>query len=155
MRVYTHIQIVEPVETACVCTTLRMTTRVINQVYDAAIGGAGLRATGYAILARLDADGPLSITDLARRLALERSTCSRELQPLVRAGLVDLEPGGDRRRRVAGLSPAGRALLAEARPRWRRAQEQVIERFGNAETETLLTALRRLRATAEDVTGTE
>jgi DNA-binding MarR family transcriptional regulator len=128
-----------------------MTTRAVNQVYNGALGRAGLRATGYTILSRLDGDGPLAITDLARRLALERTTCSRELQPLVDDGLVELRPGGDRRRRVAHLTPVGRARLAEARPHWRRAQDLVAERFGSAETELLLTALRALRASAEEL----
>ena len=134
------------------CTTLRMATRAVNQVYDTALASAGLRATGYTILARLGGDGPMSITELARRLTLERTTCSRELQPLVGAGLVELRPGGDRRRRVAHLTPAGEARLASAHPSWRRAQERVIARFGGGETETLLAGLRELRATAQSLT---
>jgi DNA-binding MarR family transcriptional regulator len=143
---------VEPVDTPCVCTTLRMATRAVNQVYDTALASSGLRATGYTILARLAGDGPMSITQLARRLTLERTTCSRELNPLVDAGLVELRRGGDRRRRDAHLTPAGEARLARARPHWERAQERVIARFGDAETETLLAALRELRATAQSLT---
>jgi hypothetical protein len=52
------VQQPEPLETTCVCTTLRMTTRSIARLYDDALAPAGLRTTEYSILARLRIDGP-------------------------------------------------------------------------------------------------
>lgn len=137
----------EPAATPCVCTTLRMATRSITRVYDHALADTGLRTTGYAILARLADDGPLPISQLATRLAMERTTCSRELDPLVKDGLIEVRPGEDRRQRVARLSRAGADVLATARPRWRGAQEQVAHSFGEAETGVLLDQLRLLLRT--------
>jgi DNA-binding MarR family transcriptional regulator len=139
----------EPATTQCVCTTLRMTTRSVTRLYDHALADTGLRATGYAILARLAGDGPLPISQLASRLALDRTTCSRELEPLVRAGLVEIRAGEDRRQRVARLSQAGADALAAARPHWQRAQRQVAGSFGRGETDELLTRLRLLLRTVE------
>jgi DNA-binding MarR family transcriptional regulator len=137
----------DPATTPCVCTTLRMTARSVTRLYDGALSGTGLRATGYAILARLAGDGSLPISRLAERLALERTTCSRELEPLVRAGLVEIDVGEDRRRRVARLTDAGADALAGARPHWKRAQERVGREFGAGETEELLGSLRHLLRT--------
>jgi DNA-binding MarR family transcriptional regulator len=143
----------EPATTPCVCTTLRMATRSVTRLYDHALSGTGLRATGYAILARLADDGPLPISQLAARLALERTTCSRELEPLVRAGLVELRVGDDRRQRVARLSETGANALAGARPHWQRAQQQVASSFGRDATGDLVGRLRLLLRTVEDPPG--
>jgi DNA-binding MarR family transcriptional regulator len=140
----------EPATTPCVCTTLRMTARSVTRLYDGALSGTGLRATGYAVLARLAGDGPLPISQLARRLALERTTCSRELEPLVQAGLVEIAVGEDRRQRVARLTDAGAEALAGARANWKRAQQHLAREFGAAETEELLGGLRLLLRTVEE-----
>jgi DNA-binding MarR family transcriptional regulator len=144
----------EPATTPCVCTTLRMTTRSVTRLYDRALSEAGLRAAGHAILARLSDDGPLPISRLAARLALERTTCSRELEPLVKAGLVEIEIGQDRRERVARLSDAGADKLAAARVHWKRAQQQLMRAFGADEMGELLGGLRVLLRTVEDTVPT-
>jgi DNA-binding MarR family transcriptional regulator len=105
----------------------------------------------YTILARLDAEGPVSINELAARLALDRTTCSREVAPLVRAGLVDVDAGEDRRRRVLRLSDGGAERLALARPHWRRVQQQVERSFGGEQTGELLDALRALLEATEQL----
>jgi DNA-binding MarR family transcriptional regulator len=137
------------VTTACVCTTLRMATRSVTRLYDHALAGTGLRTTGYAILSRLADDGPLPISRLAMRLALDRTTCSRELEPLARARLVEIQVGEDRRQRVARLSEAGADALARARPHWRRAQQEVARSFGREATDELLGRLRLLLRTVD------
>jgi DNA-binding MarR family transcriptional regulator len=142
---------VEPLETPCVCTSLRMTTRAVTRLYDRALAGTGLRATGYAILARLEAEGPLSLGSLAARLALERTSCSREVGLLAESGLVRVSVGGDRRQRLLALTPAGKRRLARARPRWRRVQADVADVYGTAETRRLLAALRALLAAGREL----
>ena len=96
---------VEPVESPCVCATLRMATRAVARLYDQALEPHGLRTTQYSILARLEVEGPLPIGHLAARLAMDRTTLAREAAPLVRAGLVEENAGEDRRRRVLALTP--------------------------------------------------
>lgn len=126
-----------------------MTTRSIARLYDRALAEAGLRQVAYTILSRLHSEGPLAINELAARLSLDRTTCSREVAPLVRAGLVDAERGTDRRRRVLHLSAAGEKRLAQARPHWREVQESVEEAFGDRRTGQLLEGLRALHEESE------
>ena len=96
----------EPVESPCVCATLRMTTRAVARLYDQELAPHGLRTTQYSILARLEVEGPMSIGHLAARLAMDRTTLSREAAPLVRAGLGEEEAGEDRRRRMLTVARA-------------------------------------------------
>lgn len=134
----------EPVESPCVCATLRMTTRAVARLYDQELAPHGLRTTQYSILARLEVEGPMSIGHLAARLAMDRTTLSREAAPLVRAGLVEQNAGEDRRRRVLGLSSEGRIRLEAARPAWRQAQRRVRAELGYGRVEELLGELRAL-----------
>jgi DNA-binding MarR family transcriptional regulator len=139
---------VQPVESPCVCATLRMATRAVARVYDQALEPHGLRTTQYSILARLEVEGPSSVGRLAARLAMDRTTLAREVAPLVSAGLVDEAPGEDRRRRVLALSPEGLARLESARPAWRDAQRQVRNELGYDRVQALLGELRALLGAA-------
>jgi DNA-binding MarR family transcriptional regulator len=130
-----------------------MTTRKIKRLYDRALAPAGLGQTSYSILSRLAAEGPLSISELASRLAMERTTCSRELQPLARAGLVERTVGRDRRERVVDLTPTGQERLESARPLWEVVQRQVTAEFGPDQTSELLVRLRELLRLGDALVG--
>lgn len=131
------------------CSTLRMATRSVARLYDQALAPAGLRAASYSILSRLDAEGPMTITRLAARLALERTTCSREVEALAKAGLLHVEVGQDRRRRLVQASPEGARRLAESRPHWIAVQRRIEGAFGSEDTAHLLDRLRTLHRQSE------
>ena len=135
--------------TECVCTALRMAARSVARLYDRALSQAGLRVTGYSILSRLAAEGPLSVGELAGRLAMERTTCTREVAPLVRSGLVEAATGSDRRRRLLRLTGPGQRKLAEGRPAWEQVQQRVAAEFGDGDLRDLLTRLDQLLESSE------
>jgi len=151
--VYIHLSLMKPVETPCVCTTLRMATRSVVRLYDRALGGVGLRQAAYSILSRVNAEGPLTISQLADRLVLERTTCSREVESLRKSGLLVIEAGRDRRQRVLRLSPEGAARLAEARGHWQVVQQRLRDSCGAQGTDDLLGQLRALLHASEGLAG--
>jgi DNA-binding MarR family transcriptional regulator len=126
-----------------------MANRSVNRLYDRALAAAGIRVTGYSILSRLAAEGPLSVGQLAGRLAMERTTCTREVAPLVAAGLVEITVGSDRRARMLQLTDPGMRKRAEAYPLWERVQRTLADEFGDADIADLLGRLRRLQAGSE------
>jgi DNA-binding MarR family transcriptional regulator len=138
-----------PVETTCVCTTLRMASRSTSRLYDRILSSAGLRASSYAILSVLATEEPLRIGELARRLTMDRTTCTREVAPLVSSGLVQITVGSDRRRRLVQLTGLGRRKRSEARSRWERAQQMLGAELGDEDVHDLLARLRRLLASSE------
>jgi DNA-binding MarR family transcriptional regulator len=122
-----------------------MASRVITRHYDRALAPLGLSTSAYAILSRTSGEGPLALGALASRLAMDRTTLSRELTPLVDAGLLTAATDkGDRRRRVVALTRKGAALVARARPAWAQAQKEVAEEFGAARTKKLIAELHTL-----------
>lgn len=128
----------------CVCTGVRKTARVVSLVYDQALAPVGLRVTQYALLTRLSRDEPAGFGRLCDDLLLDRTALGRNLEPLVRDGLVRVEPGEDRRTRLVWLTEAGEATLAEARPLWRDVQARVVESFGVDRYRALLGELAAL-----------
>ena len=116
--------------TACTCTNLRKAARVVTKIYDAAFRPIGLRATQFTLLASLSHRGGLPQTRLAEVLVIDRTTLTRNLRPLVGRGFVRVDRDGDRRIRRISLTEAGKAILAEALPLWRKAQSRLVESLG-------------------------
>ena len=139
---------VEPAEVACVCAAARMAARALTRVYDRALDPAGIRTSQFSILARLLEEGPLSVTHLAGRLAMDRTTLARDLRPLERRGLVSVTVGSDRRVRMAALTAAGHRLVDEVRPLWKEVQRDVRGELGDDRVARLMDELRAATALA-------
>ena len=114
----------------CTNLKLRQLMRRVAQRYDVEVGKTGLRGTQYSLLSYVVKLGPLRPGDLAREMKVDASTLTRNLRPLIDAGLLVLEPGPDARSRLVSATPAGREKRQEAQRRWRVAQESLNERLG-------------------------
>ena len=128
------------------CATARMAARSLTRVYDRALEPAGIRTSQFSILARLFEEGPLPLTHLAGRLAMDRTTLARDLRPLERRGLVSVSVGTDRRVRIAELTAAGHRLVDEVRPLWRGVQREVRSQLGADRVARLMDELRAATA---------
>jgi DNA-binding MarR family transcriptional regulator len=114
----------------CLGFAIRKAARVITQLYDEALAPVGLKSTQFSLLNVASVAEDVSINSLAEMLVMDRTTLTRNLRPLVKAGLVEVNPGIDRRTRAVKLTPAGRARLDKALPLWRTVQEQAIRQIG-------------------------
>ena len=128
----------------CVPAPLRLAA-----LYDRALAPAGLRATQGTLLVALARAGDIPVTRLAGILGMDRTTLTRNLEPLERDGLVALRPGPDRRVKLAAITEKGRKALAAAMPLWREAQRQIAEGTGLGRWKELRRELGRITALAE------
>jgi DNA-binding MarR family transcriptional regulator len=121
------------------CTNLRLRQlmRAVDQHYDREMSHSGLRTTQYSLLSHVVKLGPLSPGDLARAMKMQPSTLTRNLQPLVAAGWVQLGEGVDGRSRSVTSTPEGRAKRSEAQRRWKAAQLSLNSRLGPARVAAL------------------
>jgi DNA-binding MarR family transcriptional regulator len=124
-------------ETPCTCAALRRTARRLTQAYDRVLKPSGLRLTQYSVLANLSRTGGLSITDLARRLAMDRTTLTRNLRPLDAAGWLRISAGPDRRSRAVEITEAGRRVCERAKPLWQEAESAFRKTMGREQAATL------------------
>jgi DNA-binding MarR family transcriptional regulator len=120
----------------CTCEGLRRLTRRMTSVYDRHLTEVGLTVGQYSLLVNIGAE-TLPLSRLARRTATDRTTLTRTLAPLIKAGWVVVVPGEDARTRLVALTAAGRRKANTALAVWQRAQDQI----GAALSPTLTTAL--------------
>src|SRR5262245_15995088 len=113
----------DEIATACACASLRRAARALTQEYDAAVRSGRLRATQLTLMAAVVSADGRAMTAVGRALGMDRTTLTRNLHPLERAGLVRVAASADdARRKVLRLTPKGTRLLAAAVPRWARVQ---------------------------------
>lgn len=113
----------------CTCFRVRKLARLMSQRFDRALAPAGINLNQYSILRRAGA-GDRTIGELAHELGMDRSTLSRDLQPLLAAGWAALAQGDDARQRFVRVTAAGRRTVARAMPHWQRAQDALGEGIG-------------------------
>jgi DNA-binding MarR family transcriptional regulator len=129
------------VRTECTASRLRRVTRTIGRIYDQTLAPSGLRETQFSVLIAISLFGEVPLLKLAEELSLERTTLTRNLEPLERDGLVASSPGKDQRVRLLQLTDAGRRAVQRAYPLWEEAQRKVVERLGERRWRELLKGL--------------
>ena len=125
----------------CFCANVRKASRAITQFYDEQLAASGLVTSQYSLLSTVQRHGPIAMQALADEMAMDRTTLTRNLKPLVNARLIAIESDGDRRRRLATITPKGREVYNAARPRWNKAQKLFTARFGEERSRQLDTLL--------------
>ena len=129
------------IPSSCLDYNLRKAARIAAQHYEEVMKPCGLRNTQFTLMvATCLMDKPL-ITDLARVLAMDRTTVSRNVKPLQRDGLLNIVPGEDKRSRHIVVTDAGRQRLLQAIPLWQKAHQSLQQKVGLENAQQLLTTL--------------
>src|SRR5881296_3690126 len=114
----------------CVCSTLRMVTRAVTQLYDDVLRPSGLRVTQFSMLATLARLGGANLRQLEDTLAIDQTTLTRSLHLLERDRVIERVPHPDGRIKAMRLTSTGRRALEAARPLWGHAQDKVLRELG-------------------------
>src|SRR5262252_5600879 len=114
----------------CVCTTLRMVSRAVTQLYDDILRPSGLRVTQFSILGTIARLGEANLRQLEHTLAIDQTTLTRSLKLLERDRAIDRVPHPDGRVKAMALTSKGRKALEAARPLWARAQDRMLRELG-------------------------
>ncbi|MFE7722689.1 MarR family winged helix-turn-helix transcriptional regulator [Nocardia rhizosphaerihabitans] len=114
----------------CTNLKLRQLTRMVTRHYDPYIAQSGLKNTQYALLSYVVRLGPIRPGDLAKRMQMDASTLTRNMQPLVTQGWLNIGAGHDARSRLVEATETGHAKRAEGHRAWKEAQTALNERLG-------------------------
>lgn len=114
----------------CTNLKLRQLGRVVTRHYDRYVAGVGLKNTQYSLLSHVVKLGPIRPNELARRMQMDASTLTRNLQLLEAQGWLTIGAGHDARCRLIEATDAGRAKRAEGQIAWKAAQTALNERLG-------------------------
>ena len=116
----------------CLAFALRRSSRAVSQIYDHALSSSGIRSTQFNLLTGMSLYQAKTLTELALWLVMDRTTLTRNLKPLERAGLISAQPTIDKRSKAYALTEKGHALVAQALPLWHGIQDKVDHVLGAA-----------------------
>lgn len=126
----------------CACFNIRKAMRHLTQFYDSVFSPIGIRSTQFSLLAHIAATKDISISVLAEKMVMERTTLTRNLRPMEKAGYIKIMQGADKRTRTISLTDTGMEKLMEAVPYWLEAQGEFIKRFGKGRAKQMLSDMQ-------------
>lgn len=129
------------IDLACANATLRRAARLVTQLYDAEFAGL-IEAPQFALLAMIEAKPGCNQAMIVRVLGLDKTTVSRNLKLLARRGWIV------KQERSWTLSDEGRNILAQARPRWKKAQDRFRSEMTEAQWNDMFATLKHITETA-------
>jgi DNA-binding MarR family transcriptional regulator len=128
----------------CMAEAARAANRALSRHYGSYLEGVGIAPGQASLLMQLYYLQDIPVADFATRMRTERTTMIRNIAALERAGQVEtFTPEGTRSRHVR-LTDKGRSLLTSIVARWDEAQTALKARLGEAQWNTLITALNTL-----------
>ncbi|UJW77057.1 MarR family winged helix-turn-helix transcriptional regulator [Rhizobium sp. SL42] len=131
--------------TRCYSTLLREATRKVSTIYDDALSPLGVNVAQFSLLRRIERLQPVSLSDLARSVQLDRSTIGRNVRVIERMGLLETRRGDlDQREAMIRLTGAGVELLRVAGPVWDGCQREMEDRLGPVKITALQDILRSI-----------
>lgn len=131
-------------QSQCSCTKLRQLTRKITGIYDRHLAADALTIGQYSLLARIEKCGPIGAIPLATNMGMDRSTMSRALKPLIKAGWVQtvdlpLTLLTDKRSFGVRLSAEGKRKWQDSLPNWNKAKDEISTILGKQNHQSLMT----------------
>ena len=130
------------------CFHVRRAARAVTRFYDLALQPAGLKSNQHVLLTAIHSESPCALATLEDKLEMAQSTLSRNLQPLIRDGLVlERKVRGERGRRLR-LSAKGLRLLDRCRKLWAEAQTSFERGIGKRNWSSVRRDLVRVRDAA-------
>ncbi len=140
MSAYNNIKIPQ---LNCYCLKLRKASNRVLRFYDNVLASTGINSHQFTLLVVLQEKGPLSVTEFASEIGLDRTTLSRNLKILENRGIVeDIAEKG--RKRKIGISQQGLEVLKNAKILWAEAQQRFQTFLGEKQCEQLLEQLEKI-----------
>lgn len=122
----------------CLAVRVRLLNRTITGIYDGALRPLSMTVGQLNILFTVAKLGPISPGDVARRLNMEKSTLSRNVDRMRGHGWIVVLPGESGRNQMLGISPKGRKVLGKAVPLWKEAQARAKAVLGQRGARSIL-----------------
>lgn len=138
------------IPSVCVAYNLRKVSRKVTNFYQEKINVSGLQGTQFPLLLAIKLNQPISITELAGILNIDRTTLSRNLKLLEKKGHIFMgAQEQDNRQRTVALTAQGLELFDTALPLWQEAQDDIVSKFGKEKWDQMLNLLTQISDIAE------
>jgi DNA-binding MarR family transcriptional regulator len=131
----------------CTCIRVRQTSRTVSRLYDENLRRAGLQISQLSVLVAVArfGDGGAGMGKMAQALGMDRTTLTRNVLPLEKAGLVRLaRDPADARAKIVLLTKPGQRAIEKAFPLWQKSEKRVRDLLGATQARDLHHRLARL-----------
>jgi DNA-binding MarR family transcriptional regulator len=133
----------------------RLVGRAKRLPVPTALQGMDLAPRHLALLAYLQYEGPLAVSELADRLEVAPTTVSLMVGDMSRGGILTREEDdADRRRRIVAIAPDYAAPITEWLSGSAAAWTEVLEALTPAQRSTIVAAMRAYEAALEKQAST-
>jgi DNA-binding MarR family transcriptional regulator len=133
------------VRDCCLCLHVQRAARALARRFDDALRPLDLTNGQFSLMMSLNRPNAAGMADVSSLLAMDRTTLTAALKPLVRRGLVTVTTDpADRRTRLLALTRKGHALLGRAVPLWERTHRAVEGLLVDGDPDRLRSDLRAL-----------
>ncbi|HQT89470.1 MAG TPA: MarR family transcriptional regulator [Acidiphilium sp.] len=130
------------VRDTCLCLHAQRAARALARHFDEVLKPAGITNQQFSLLMALNRPDPPPMGPVAKLLAMDRTTLTAALKPLVRRALVRVEASpADSRIRLLALTKAGQETLATAVLIWRDAHAAIEYKLEDVNPTALRAAL--------------
>ncbi|WP_437774458.1 MarR family winged helix-turn-helix transcriptional regulator [Sorangium sp. So ce1097] len=131
----------------CALVRVRRASRALTRLYDDSLRPLGLQATQLTMLVAVATCGDqgVRLSALADGLVMDRTTLTRNLVPLEKAGLLRVARAPDDARvRLILLTRQGERAIEAAFPLWEQTQKHVRQQLGAGQADALREELGRV-----------
>jgi MarR family transcriptional regulator, organic hydroperoxide resistance regulator len=137
--------LVESTPYLCLCAVTRKAGRILTRRYDEYLKPSGLKTTQLSMLANIARNPAITVSELAKLLAMDQTTVSRNLRVLDKSGYIAMETEvADQRIRRIHIADLGMSKMIKARPFWEKAQMEMERVLGSESIETLLSIFKKV-----------
>lgn len=125
----------------CYCINLRQASNHLTKLYDDALSDLDLTVTQYSMIKKI-AKHPLNQTQLAKLMNLDRTTIIRNLKPLEKKGLIDVQLSQNQK--IITLTSFGLEQFNKAKNNWDQLQRKLEIDLGIENVQQLMLLLKSI-----------
>ena len=115
---------VDTIAGECLAVRIRLLNRTVTHIFDDALRPLGVKVSQLNVLMVVAKRGPITPGDVCRKLNMEKSTLSRNVDRMRSHDWLSVSEGDSGRKQILELAPAGRRLIEKSLPFWKKAQAQ-------------------------------
>ena len=121
----------------CFAMRVRYLNRSLTSIYDEVFRPLSITASQVNMLVAIITQQTLSPSELGEILNIEKSTLSRNLDRMRKAGWVEIDSSQPGRSHTVQASEKGQALLLNILPLWQKAQETTCTLLGSERSKAI------------------
>lgn len=114
----------------CALFDIQRLSRALAVMYNLHVRETGLTMAQFTLLRNIAAMAPVSMTQIAAAMLMDRTSVTRLIDPLIKSGLLTTESGEDRRVRNVIVTEQGLAAVRRTELAWKEAQRDLLDRIG-------------------------